>query len=48
MYLLIQGNERDGPGEKRAQTINIDFIISRLVLTKSYFPRHYDAQFEEG
>lgn len=39
-YLLIQSNERAGPAflKKRAQTINIDFIISRLVLTKSYFP----------
>lgn len=38
-YLLIQSNERAGPAflEKKAQTINIDFIISRLVLTKSYF-----------
>lgn len=39
IYSSMLTNERDRPlSHRRAQTINIDSIISRIVLTKSYFP----------
>lgn len=40
-YLPAPRNERASPAplfRRKAQTINIDFIISKIVLTKSYFP----------